>query len=69
MRLPVRSMLQNGEWTFEGGQPASFRGQHPGEVTYATAGDYEVILKVTDEKGRVHTRFAITGRDRVPGRL
>ena len=49
------------EWTFEGGQPASFEGQHPGEVTYATAGDYEVILKVTDEKGRVHTRFATPG--------
>lgn len=46
------------EWTFEGGQPAAFEGQVPDEVVYARAGSYEVILKVTDERGRVHTRFA-----------
>lgn len=49
------------EWSFEGGQPSVFEGQHPGEVTYATAGSYEVILKVTDKEGRIHTRFATGG--------
>lgn len=46
------------EWTFEGGQPAAFEGRVPSEVVYARAGSYEVVLKVTDEEGRVHTRFA-----------
>lgn len=49
------------EWSFEGGQPSAFEGQYPGEVTYATAGSYEVILKVTDKEGRIHTRFATPG--------
>lgn len=49
------------EWTFEGGTPASFEGRIPGEVTYQHAGSYEVTLKVTDEKGQQHTRFASPG--------
>lgn len=49
------------EWNFEGGSPASFEGQNPVEVAYQHAGTYEVTLKVTDEKGRQHTRFASPG--------
>lgn len=49
------------EWSFEGGTPATFEGQNPGEVIYASAGNYEVTLKVTDEDGRMHTKFASPG--------
>lgn len=36
------------EWTFEGGDPATYSGETPPAVTYATAGDYDVTLEVSD---------------------
>lgn len=49
------------EWSFEGGQPSVSDRKNPGEVVYATAGEYEVTLKVTDSEGRMHTKFATPG--------
>jgi len=36
------------QWTFEGGSPASYTGQNPPPVFYATPGTYDVILTVSD---------------------
>ncbi len=39
------------EWTFEGGTPATFTGATPPVIKYATAGKYDVTLKVTGPNG------------------
>jgi len=39
------------EWTFEGGEPGSFNGQNPPEITYMTTGSYDVTLTVSNELG------------------
>ena len=36
------------EWTFEGGNPSTFNGQNPPEITYIYEGCYNVKLKVND---------------------
>lgn len=38
-------------WTFPGGVPASFNGQNPPTVTYATPGNYTATLVVTNDEG------------------
>lgn len=38
-------------WTFTGGNPATFNGQNPPAIEYATAGSYEVSLEVTNANG------------------
>ena len=38
-------------WTFAGGSPASYNGQNPPAITYATAGVYDVTLTVTNASG------------------
>jgi PKD repeat protein len=35
-------------WTFQGGTPSTFVGQNPPAISYATAGIYDVSLKVTN---------------------
>jgi len=39
------------EWTFEGGDPASFTGQEPPEVTYNANGKYTVTLEASNTVG------------------
>jgi len=39
------------KWNFEGGSPALSENRNPGEVSYASAGNYKVFLTVTDEHG------------------
>jgi len=39
------------EWTFEGGEPGSFSGQNPPEITYMASGSYDVTLTVSNEVG------------------
>ncbi|MDZ7775610.1 MAG: PKD domain-containing protein [Bacteroidales bacterium] len=39
------------EWTFEGGDPATYSGQNPPAVTYNEAGTYDVTLTVSNEIG------------------
>jgi hypothetical protein len=36
------------EWRFEGGTPASYVGENPGDVLYASAGTFDVTLIVSD---------------------
>ncbi|BDD04138.1 M43 family zinc metalloprotease [Aureibacter tunicatorum] len=43
------------EWTFEGGEPASFIGEVPPVVVYDQEGSYDVTLKVTSSTGEVIT--------------
>ncbi len=38
-------------WTFPSGSPGSFSGPVPGSINYATAGNYPIILEVTNECG------------------
>jgi PKD repeat protein len=38
-------------WTFEGGDPATSTWPNPGPVTYATPGEYDVTLEVTNPAG------------------
>jgi subtilisin family serine protease len=42
--------ITNWEWTFPGGTPSTFVGQNPPAITYATAGVYNVSLKVTNSQ-------------------
>jgi PKD repeat protein len=44
--------ITNWEWAFPGGSPASFIGQTPPVVTYATAGVYTVSLTVTNSQSQ-----------------
>jgi len=39
------------EWTFEGGNPATYTGQYPPEIFYSTPGYYDVALKVWNDAG------------------
>jgi PKD repeat protein len=39
------------EWTFPGGEPATFTGKTPPQITYNNAGKYDVSLKVTGPNG------------------
>jgi PKD repeat protein len=39
------------EWTFEGGNPATYNGQNPPSITYNTAGTFDVTLTVTNNAG------------------
>ncbi|MCG9881726.1 MAG: T9SS type A sorting domain-containing protein [Bacteroidia bacterium] len=39
------------EWTFEGGEPATFTGKTPPQILYNTPGQYDVTLKVTGPNG------------------
>jgi len=39
------------QWTFPGGTPSSFTGQHPPAITYNTPGTYDVTLVVGDGTG------------------
>jgi|GEM_PF-1263882 PKD repeat protein len=39
------------EWTFEGGDPATYSGQNPPAVAYNEAGTYDVTLTVSNEIG------------------
>ncbi|BDD02792.1 M43 family zinc metalloprotease [Aureibacter tunicatorum] len=43
------------EWTFEGGEPASYIGETPPDVKYNATGLYDVTLKVTGSNGEVQT--------------
>ena len=53
---PVTMQLSNAtsgqgltyEWTFPGGTPESFSGQHPPNVSYATPGEYTMTLNVNN---------------------
>jgi PKD repeat protein len=40
------SPITSWQWTFTGGNPASFNGQNPPAITYNTAGTYPVTLQV-----------------------
>ena len=42
-------------WTFEGGSPSSSTQQHPSNITYNTAGDFNVTLTITDAEGNSET--------------
>ncbi|HKK10779.1 MAG TPA: PKD domain-containing protein, partial [Bacteroidales bacterium] len=39
------------EWTFEGGDPATFSGQNPPAVTYDSEGTFDVTLVVSNDVG------------------
>lgn len=43
------------EWTFEGGQPSTSTQKNPGEITYATPGDYKIKLKASNKDGTTAT--------------
>ena len=38
-------------WTFEGGDPSTYSGKNPPAISYNTVGDFDVSLKITDNKG------------------
>ncbi len=46
------------QWTFSGGSPASYIGQTPPLVSYATAGSYPVSLQVTNSQDSVNATKA-----------
>ena len=46
------------QWTFEGGTPASYNGQHPPEVCWTENGTYEVSLRVSSFDGTTTTTKA-----------
>ena len=63
-------------WTFTGGNPASFNGQNPPQIEYNVAGTYEVSLEVsnangtdTEVKSAYITVNALTGCDTVSNTL
>ena len=39
------------EWTFEGGEPSSYSGQNPPDVTYSNSGTFKVSLTVSNANG------------------
>jgi|694.fasta_scaffold12285_15 PKD repeat protein len=43
------------EWTFEGGDPATFTGKTPPQITYNNPGKFDVTLKVTGPNGTTTT--------------
>lgn len=43
--------ISNYQWTFTGGTPATFNGQNPPPISYATQGNYNVSLVVTNACG------------------
>ena len=47
--------LNSWVWSFPGGSPNSFNGQTPPTITYATAGQYDVTLTVTDDNSGTDT--------------
>lgn len=64
------------QWTFTGGNPATFNGQNPPAVNYATAGTYPVSLTVsnangtdTETKNGYITVTALTGCDTISNTL
>jgi serine protease len=64
------------QWTFTGGSPATFNGQNPPAITYATAGTYPVSLTVTNANGSdtetkngYITVTALTGCDTISNTL
>ena len=42
-------------WTFEGATPSTSTAQNPTNITYSTAGDYDVTLTITDAEGNSET--------------
>ena len=42
-------------WTFEGATPSTSTAQNPTNITYSTAGDYDVTLTITDADGNSQT--------------
>jgi PKD repeat protein len=42
-------------WTFEGATPSTSTAQNPTNITYSTAGDYDVTLTITDADGNTQT--------------
>ena len=42
-------------WTFEGATPSTSTAQNPTNITYSTAGDYDVTLIITDADGNSQT--------------
>ena len=42
-------------WTFEGATPSTSTAQNPTNITYSTAGDYDVTLTITDAEGHSET--------------
>ena len=42
-------------WTFEGATPSTSTAQNPTNITYSTAGDYDVTLTITDADGNSET--------------
>lgn len=44
------NVITNWSWSFPGGTPASFVGQNPPAITYASAGVYDVTLSVTNSQ-------------------
>ena len=42
-------------WTFEGATPSTSTSQNPTNITYSTAGDYDVTLTITDADGNSQT--------------
>ena len=42
--------ITNWEWSFEGGNPSSFSGQNPPEISYTIQGVYDVSLEVTNSQ-------------------
>lgn len=52
---PVQALITNStmgagtyQWTFEGGQPASFKGSTPPAITYTEAGEYTLLLEISN---------------------
>ncbi|MBS4057335.1 MAG: PKD domain-containing protein [Bacteroidales bacterium] len=46
-----QGVIDSWEWTFEGGEPATFGGQTPPAIVYAEAGSFGVTLTVTNSEG------------------
>lgn len=39
------------DWTFQGGEPATYSGQNPPAITYSVSGNYDVTLEVSNSNG------------------
>lgn len=47
---PSGTTISSYEWTFEGGNPASYSGETPPEITYSSMGNFDVSLIITNSE-------------------
>ena len=56
---PCGGMVSTYNWSFPGGVPSSSTNQNPGNISYATQGQYSISLTATNECGSANTNTNI----------